>query len=214
MKIQLLSFPGCPNVEATREALRRALISSGLAPEFEEVDVTAQGVPEPLRNWGSPTVLIDGRDVAGGTAADGESCRTYEGGTSFPPEHLLRAAIAAVGASRRSSGFVGGTAGVASLAAGITVLTSICCVGPAVVALLGVGGAVAAAALEPWRPWLLAGAVLSLAAAFWRSYRPVRLADGTACPIAGARWSRFVLWFSAAAVAVAASLPLLSKGFP
>ncbi len=67
MKVQLLSFPGCPNAEQAREALRRSLAAASLPPTFEEVDVTAPGAPEHLRQWGSPTILVDGRDVAGGS---------------------------------------------------------------------------------------------------------------------------------------------------
>jgi mercuric ion transport protein len=95
MKVQLLSFPGCPNVEATRETLRRALVGSGLAPEFDEVDVTSSGTPEALKAWGSPTVLIDGRDV-GGSEPTGPCCRLYGSrgpSRGVPPQALIQKAI-------------------------------------------------------------------------------------------------------------------------
>ncbi len=95
MKVQLLSFPGCPNVEATRKVLRRALVGSGLAPEFDEVDVTSSVTPEPLKAWGSPTILVDGRDV-GGSEPTGPGCRLYgsHGQTrGVPPEALIQRAI-------------------------------------------------------------------------------------------------------------------------
>ncbi len=96
MKIQLLSFPGCPNAGAAREALRRALDAAGLPPRIEEVDVTAPGTPAELRDWGSPTILVDGRDVAGAAPA-GPSCRLHDdagkGKGGVPPYELIRRAI-------------------------------------------------------------------------------------------------------------------------
>lgn len=95
MKVQLLSFPGCPNVETTRQALRRALIASGLPPEFEEVDVTSSATPESLKAWGSPTILVDGRDVVG-SEPTGSCWRLYgpRGQTrGVPPEALIEQAI-------------------------------------------------------------------------------------------------------------------------
>lgn len=77
MRVQLLSFPGCPNASAAREALRRARAYTGLPQLFEEVDVTSPDAPAPLRDWGSPTILVDERDVAG-EAPSGPSCRLYD----------------------------------------------------------------------------------------------------------------------------------------
>ncbi len=97
MKVQLLTFPGCPNAEAAREALRSMLASSGIVSPIEEVDTTAPDTPEPLRGWGSPTVLIDGRDVGGQETPTGASCRLYRDGDGrhhgIPSETLLRAAL-------------------------------------------------------------------------------------------------------------------------
>ena len=57
-------------------------------------------------------------------------------------------------------------------AAGAATLASLCCVGPAVVATLGVGGAVAVASLAPYRLYLLLGAAALLGVGFWFAYRP------------------------------------------
>lgn len=96
MKIQLLSFPGCPNADAAREALRRALAAAGLPDSFEEVDVTSPGTPEQLRDWGSPTILVDSRDVAGAEPT-GPSCRLYDGAADgrrgVPADGLIRKAL-------------------------------------------------------------------------------------------------------------------------
>ena len=76
MKVQLISFSGCPNVENARRALRQALASLALEETFEEVDSAAHDTPDELKSWGSPTILVDGVDVAGGSPS-GRSCRTY-----------------------------------------------------------------------------------------------------------------------------------------
>jgi len=77
MKIQLLTFPGCPNASAARETLRTALVSAGMDANVEEIDLTSRETPEQLRGWGSPTVLIDGIDIAGEQTPSGTSCRLY-----------------------------------------------------------------------------------------------------------------------------------------
>jgi hypothetical protein len=96
VRIQLLTFPGCPNAEAARATLRAVLASSGIAVDVEEVDTTAPDTPESLRGWGSPTVLIDGVDVEG-REPSGPSCRLYrdEQGRlhSGPPAARLRRAL-------------------------------------------------------------------------------------------------------------------------
>lgn len=103
MKVQLLWFPGCPNAGAAREALRRSLAAAGLPPAFEDVDVTATGAPAHLRRWGSPTILVNGRDVAGGSPT-GASCRIYGAGSNasgVPPDDLIARALAEARGSRR-----------------------------------------------------------------------------------------------------------------
>jgi mercuric ion transport protein len=94
MRVQLLSFPGCPNVQAVREALRRSLASAGLPVTFEEVDVTAPETPEHLRGWGSPTILVNGADVAGESPA-GVCCRLYANGArhGVPSEEMIDRAL-------------------------------------------------------------------------------------------------------------------------
>jgi hypothetical protein len=92
MAIQLLYFPDCPNVDAARDALREALALENRAVAVEEVDVSRSDAPGWTKGWGSPTVLIDGVDVAG-EARSGEAmcCRIYK--TGAPSIAQLREAI-------------------------------------------------------------------------------------------------------------------------
>src|SRR6266536_2146095 len=94
VKIQVLSFPGCPNADAARQALRQVLEVHGLPSHFEEIDLTAESTQYELRAWGSPTILIDGVDVGGERQPAGVSCRLYESASPFlrgiPSGDLIR----------------------------------------------------------------------------------------------------------------------------
>lgn len=93
MKIQLLHFRGCPHVDAARAALRDALAAEHVGTLIEEVDVEDPAVPAWARGWGSPTILIDGQDVAGQQPSGSACCRLYAGGA--PSVEAIRARIAA-----------------------------------------------------------------------------------------------------------------------
>ena len=70
--VHLLYFPDCPNVAAARNALNRAMGTLPDPPPVTEIDLTDPDTPEHLRAWGSPTILVDGVDVAGDDAPAGE----------------------------------------------------------------------------------------------------------------------------------------------
>ena len=97
MRVQLLTFAGCPHAEAARETLRSVLVSSAVVVPIEDVDTNAPGTPEALRGWGSPTILINGEDAEGQDAPTGASCRLYrdQGGRlrGTPTQALLRSAL-------------------------------------------------------------------------------------------------------------------------
>ena len=103
MRVQLLFFAGCPHVDAARRVLRQALDSVGLgAVVVEQIDVEADSTPAEFRDWGSPTILIDGVDVAGERGPSGRSCRLYGAAgqaAGYPSQRLieeqLRRAVAA-----------------------------------------------------------------------------------------------------------------------
>lgn len=97
MKIQLLYFEGCPHVDAARAAVREALALDALDLAVEEIDVEAPAAPAWARGWGSPTILVDGQDVAGQSPSGSSCCRLYAGGA--PSVDAVRASIAS--ASRR-----------------------------------------------------------------------------------------------------------------
>jgi mercuric ion transport protein len=101
---------------------------------------------------------------------------------------------------------VAGTALGAIGASLVAAAASLCCVGPAVIAVLGASGAVAAAGFAPYRPYLLVFAFALLGSGFWRSYRP-RVIEGATCAPAVGRWGRLTLWISLSVTLLAALLP-------
>lgn len=97
MKVQLLHFAGCPNVDAARSALRDAIAAEGLDVAIEEIDVERDDAPAWARGWGSPTILIDGADIAGQAPSTASSCRLYPAGG--PDVRKIRDRLAAARAT-------------------------------------------------------------------------------------------------------------------
>ena len=91
MRVQLLVFGGCPHVDPARRELRHAMESAGLGDVVvEQIDVEAASTPMGFRDWGSPTILIDGVDVAGERGPSGRGCRLYgKGRQGFPSRSLI-----------------------------------------------------------------------------------------------------------------------------
>jgi mercuric ion transport protein len=88
------------------------------------------------------------------------------------------------------------------------VLGTLCCIGPAVIAVVGAGGALAGAKLAPYRPYFLAASGLLLGLGFWSSYRPSPAnREGTSCTLRTGRRVRTVLWIAAAVTAASFLVP-------
>jgi len=81
-KIELIYFEGCPNVQTARNSLSQALKMAEKKTEWTEWDVNDSECPEYARPYGSPTILIDGKDVYGEAPTFGASCRIYTHGDS------------------------------------------------------------------------------------------------------------------------------------
>ncbi|MEX0692451.1 MAG: hypothetical protein WD934_04645 [Gemmatimonadales bacterium] len=74
-EIELVYFRGCPNADVARANVRAALEALGRATPVTEWDQLADGAPERIKGYGSPTVLVNGRDITGVGAAAGATCR-------------------------------------------------------------------------------------------------------------------------------------------
>jgi mercuric ion transport protein len=92
---------------------------------------------------------------------------------------------------------------------------SICCFGPLVLALLGLGGGALLLKFEPYRPIFLFAAVAFLGIGFYLAYRrpaPDVCESGSSCVApASRRKQRIALWIIAVIVAIAAAFPRLSS---
>jgi mercuric ion transport protein len=80
--VELIYDHTCPHVGIARDRLRAALAAVGLPAVWQEWERSAGDAPHYARQWGSPTILIDGHDVAatdaGPTTLDGTAgCRVY-----------------------------------------------------------------------------------------------------------------------------------------
>ena len=101
MKIEILTFEGCPNAQAARELVERVIADVGTDVELTYVNVPDPDAAERLRFLGSPTIRVDGRDIEPGADERGEyvlACRIYRterGPAGTPDESWLREALAA-----------------------------------------------------------------------------------------------------------------------
>lgn len=75
--VEIVFFSGCPNADQARNNVREALEIAGRPSNWSEWDQASNTVPSRYRGLPSPTVLVDGDDVAGPTpSTEGDfSCR-------------------------------------------------------------------------------------------------------------------------------------------
>jgi mercuric ion transport protein len=79
LKIDFIYDEFCPNFEAARAVLKRALGELGLRMTWQEWNRSEQSVPAFVSQFGSPTILVNGRDVAGmEPESEISCCRLYE----------------------------------------------------------------------------------------------------------------------------------------
>jgi mercuric ion transport protein len=90
------------------------------------------------------------------------------------------------------------------------VAASVCCIGPVVAVTLGASALTAVSIrFEPYRPVFLTLTVALLGFAFYRVYRPANevCAADSACPPAGNRRARLLVWFAAVVVLLFVTFP-------
>lgn len=87
--VELIYDHDCPNVATTRSQLLKAFAAAKLSPRWLEWERSDSASPHYAQAYGSPTVLIDGTDVAGAKPSkDATCCRLYtdpSGGMSGTP---------------------------------------------------------------------------------------------------------------------------------
>ena len=63
MKVEVLYFDGCPTYETAAKTLRVVLAKEGVEAEVQLIAVNTDEEARRLRFPGSPTILVDGRDL-------------------------------------------------------------------------------------------------------------------------------------------------------
>jgi mercuric ion transport protein len=74
MKVEFIYDPDCPNVAEARAQLLRAFTETGISPRWVEWSRDSATAPAYARGFGSPTLLVNGHDVAEQTSAHGNAC--------------------------------------------------------------------------------------------------------------------------------------------
>jgi hypothetical protein len=147
--VELIYDADCPNVRAARAELLHAFAEVGLQPHWTEWDSNSAESPAYARGYGSPTILVDGKDVADAMPAEANCCRIYDGpggrAQGFPNAGTIRDALIAVSqhAIGAKTGKVKNTGFWAAIPAiGVALLPKVVCplCWPAYTALLGVLG--------------------------------------------------------------------------
>lgn len=97
MKVQFIYETTCPNAEATRKLLAEVLNELNLKIDVEEIDKSITGAPNFAQQYGSPSILVNGKDVVDSVGKSGNACRIYENSdgklTGIPPRDSIVKAL-------------------------------------------------------------------------------------------------------------------------
>jgi hypothetical protein len=88
--VEFVHFAGCPNADAARQVLRSALRAAGRAENWTEWDLLSSETPDSVRGYASPSILVNGVDVAGASPmAGGIACKSG----SIPTTKMIQRAL-------------------------------------------------------------------------------------------------------------------------
>jgi hypothetical protein len=97
MKVEVLYVADCPSHPPAVRLLRDVLAAEGIKAEVMEVLVADEQMASELKFRGSPTIRINGLDIAGESSDTGTfACRLYPGSHQIgvPPIEMVRRALA------------------------------------------------------------------------------------------------------------------------
>jgi hypothetical protein len=99
VNVKVLYFDGCPTYMAATRTLREVLSELGVEADVELVAVNTDEEAQRLRFPGSPTILVEGRDLfpVQERSVWALGCRTYatsEGLKGCPTREMFRDALA------------------------------------------------------------------------------------------------------------------------
>jgi hypothetical protein len=98
MRVQVVYFDGCPSWQVAAERLQAALPRTGHGDvRVELVQVRSPAEALAARSAGSPTLLVDGRDLFPGAAPTSQlACRVYPTPQGLSGSPSLEALVAAL----------------------------------------------------------------------------------------------------------------------
>ncbi len=188
-RVELIYDSDCPNVPRARTALLHAFAEARVAATWTEWERSSPASPPYVRRFGSPTILVNGQDVAGHPSREeADSCRVYghDAGEPLgvPPVSQIVAALRKGGAvsvvATRQSKSARWSVLVGLPGVGVSLLPGGACpacwpVYAGLLASLGLGFLADAAYLFPLAAALLALTLLALAyrAESRRGYAPL-----------------------------------------
>lgn len=169
--IEFIYDRDCPNVEGARAALRDALLTLKREAMWREWDRADEHAPEYVRAYGSPTILVNGKDIAGMPPGDASACRIYrndKGNTrGVPDTQLILAALR--GAKTKTRGPMQALAALPAVGGALLPKLTCAACWPAYTALLSALGV----EFVDYTPWLLPITVTALTVALfglgWRA---------------------------------------------
>lgn len=74
MRVELIFMRDCPNVDDARARLERAFAELGAPSQWQEWDRDDPASPQYASAYGSPTILVDGKDVANALPSEAANC--------------------------------------------------------------------------------------------------------------------------------------------
>jgi len=91
------------------------------------------------------------------------------------------------------------------------IVASLCCIGPVVAVLLGIGSIGVFTAFEAYRPYFIGATAVLLGLAFYLSYRKreVKCEDGTCKFESAGKWNKLSVWLATFFAAIAIAFPYL-----
>lgn len=97
-RVELIYDTDCPNVAQTRSLLIQAFTRTGVSARWREWERGAPDSPDYASQYGSPTILVDGKDVADVAPVAGVgACRVYADGqgklSRTPPLEVISSAL-------------------------------------------------------------------------------------------------------------------------